>query len=330
MDTALVHLAVRRGGYFTRSEAHDCGFDDRAIQAAVRAGEWRRIRRGYYSPSMLYDALDDADKHLVLCRIVQHRMGDRVAITHVSASTAWGHDQWGWDMSVVHVTRLDGGAGRIEAGIRHHRAKIDESDLVWIKGLRVTSEPRSVFEACTGVSVESGLCIVSSALRADRITKEVLEEHGQEPHSLARPRSRHARIAIRLGDGRLQSVGESRSFAMFYRHAMPRPELQYELRAARDGRLLGYNDFAWPDYCHLGEFDGKRKYTRDIKPDEDPGEVVFLEKRREDEMRREGAGMSRWIWRDLERSRQPTTVRQIDSEMRESRRRYGHNRTIIA
>ncbi len=330
MDTALEQLAARRGGYFSRSEAYDCGYDDRAIQAAVRAGEWRRVRRGHYSPSTLYDALDDAGKHLVLCRTVQNRMGDRVAITHTSASAAWGHDQWGWDMSVVHVTRLDGGTGRIEAGVRHHRAQIDPAELSWVSGLWVVGEARSAFEACTAVSIESGLCIVSSALRAGRITKEILEEYGQKSRSLAWPRSRHARITIRLGDRRLQSVGESRSFAMFYRHAMPRPELQYEMRATRDGRLLGYNDFAWPDYCHLGEFDGKRKYTRDIKPDEDPGEVVFREKRREDEMRREGAGMSRWIWRDLDESRQPTTVRQIDSEMRESRRRYGRNRTIIA
>jgi hypothetical protein len=79
---------------------------------------------------------------------------------------------------------------------------------------------------------------------------------------------------------------------MLWRHAVPAPELQFEMRT-RDGRLLGYNDFGWPSFCHLGEFDGKRKYTRDIQPDEDPGEVVFREKRREDEMRREGAGMSR-------------------------------------
>lgn len=329
MDTRLEQLAIRRGGYFTRAEAHDCGHDDRAIRAAVRAGEWRRLRRGYYAPATLYDPLDESGKHLVLCRIVQDRMGDRVAITHQSASCAWEHDQWGWDMSIVQVTRLDAGAARTEAGVRHHRATIDEGELVKINGLWVTNETRTAFEACTDVSVESGLCIVSSALRAGRITKEMLEEYGQTHRSLALPQSRNARLASRLGDGRLQSVGESRSFYMFWRHALPAPELQFEMRA-RDGRLLGYNDFAWPAYCHLGEFDGKRKYTRDIEPDEDPGEVVFREKRREDEMRREGAGMSRWIWRELDPTQQPATARRIGGELRDSARRYGHNRTIIA
>jgi Transcriptional regulator, AbiEi antitoxin len=329
MDTRLEHLAVRRGGYFTRAEAYDCGYDDRAIQAAVRAGEWRRVRRGYYAPAALHDGLDDVGKHLVLCRIVQDRIGERVAITHVSASCAWGHDQWGWDTSIVQVTRLDGGAGRIEAGVRHHRAKLDESELVRINGLWVPGETRSVFEACTVVSVESGMCLASSALRAGRITEEMLDDHGRSDRAVVWPRSRHARLAISLADGRLDSVGESRSFYMFWRHAMPEPELQYAMRT-QDGRLLGYNDFAWPTYRHLGEFDGKRKYTRDIEPDEDPGEVVFREKRREDEMRREGTGMSRWTWRDLHPEQQPITVRRIEREMQASARLYCRNRSIIA
>jgi Transcriptional regulator, AbiEi antitoxin len=328
MDTRLEHLARQRGGYFTRVEAKDCGYGDRDIQAAVRAGEWRRPRRGYYAPAAQYDALDGAGQHLLLCQIVQDRLGDRVAITHQSASCAWRHDQWGWDMSVVNLTRLDGGAGRLEAGIRHHETRIDESELVKVHGLWVPAEPRTVFEACTDVSVESGLCIASSALRIGRVTEDMLDDYSQSQRARVWPGSRNARLAIQLSDGRLQSTGESRSLYMLWRHALPPPELQYEMRS-RDGRLLGYNDFAWPTYCHLGEFDGKRKYTRDIKPGEDPGEVVFREKRREDEMRREGAGMSRWIWVELEPGRQLTTARRIDNELRESARLYGRNRTII-
>jgi hypothetical protein len=97
-----------------------------------------------------------------------------------------------------------------------------------------------------------------------------------------------------------------------------------------DGRLIGITDFAWPEYCHLGEFDGKRKYTRDLEADEDPGEVVFREKRREDDLRREGAGMSRLIWRDIAPPHRPETVRRVRSEMETSARLYGHNRTVIA
>lgn len=329
MDTRLEQLAARRGGYFTRAEAFDCGYDARAIRAAVRAGEWRRARRGYYVPAALYDALDDSGRHLILCRIVQDRLGDRAVVSHQSASCVWEHDQWGWDMSIVQVTRLDRGAGRIEAGVRHHLMQIVESDIVRRNGLWVPNETRTVFEACTDLTVESGLCVASSALRAGRITQEMLDEYAHSTRTQAWPQSRHARLAIQLADGRLQSVGEERSLYMFWRHAIPAPELQYAMRAS-DGRLLGYNDFAWPQCRHLGEFDGKRKYTRDLKPGEDPGIVVFREKRREDEMRRERAGMSRWVWAELDPPRQAGTARRVDSERRESKRLYARNRTYIA
>jgi Transcriptional regulator, AbiEi antitoxin len=329
MDSRLEQAAVRRGGYFTRAEAQDCGYDDRTIRAAVRAGEWRRLRRGYYAPASLYDDLDDRARHLIVCRVVQERLGDRAVISHQSASCAWGHDQWGWDMSIVHITRLDSGAARTEAGVRHHRTAIDQSDLVRVEGLWVPNETRTVFEACTDLSVESGLSVASSALRGGGVTKQGLEEYGQSDRARAWPQSRSARLAIRLSDGRLQSVGESVSYYMFWRFAIPIPELQYEVRTV-DGRLIGYTDFAWPAYCHFGEFDGKRKYTRDVQPDEDPGEVVFREKRREDELRREGAGMSRLIWRDLNPPHRPASARRVRSEMETSARLYGRGRTIIA
>ncbi len=49
----------------------------------------------------------------------------------------------------------------------------------------------------------------------------------------------------------------------------------------------------------LGEFDGRVKYGRLLRPRQDPGDVVFAEKRREDEMRDAGWGVVRWVWADL-------------------------------
>jgi hypothetical protein len=36
-------------GFFTRAEARELGYDDRAVAEAVRAKIWHRIRRGYYT-----------------------------------------------------------------------------------------------------------------------------------------------------------------------------------------------------------------------------------------------------------------------------------------
>ena len=64
---------------------------------------------------------------------------------------------------------------------------------------------------------------------------------------------------------------------------------------------MGRTDWAWLKQRGLGEFDGKVKYGRLLRPDQDPGEVVFEEKRREDLLREVAdAWMIRLVWSDLD------------------------------
>ena len=57
----------------------------------------------------------------------------------------------------------------------------------------------------------------------------------------------------------------------------------------------------------IGEFDGRVKYGRLLKPGQDPGDVVFAEKRREDRLREAtGCAIIRLVWSDYE---QPALVR---------------------
>ena len=75
--------------------------------------------------------------------------------------------------------------------------------------------------------------------------------------------------------------------------------LQLEVRAA-GGRLVGWVDFGWERQRVVGEFDGQVEYGRLLRPGQSPGDVVFEEKRREDELRDEGWGVVRWTWGDLD------------------------------
>jgi len=69
-----------------------------------------------------------------------------------------------------------------------------------------------------------------------------------------------------------------------------------------DGTVAGTSDWAWREYGLLGEFDGRVKYGRLLKPGESPGDAVFREKRREDELREmTGWPMFRLIWSDYDR-----------------------------
>ncbi len=106
-----------------------------------------------------------------------------------------------------------------------------------------------------------------------------------------------ARLALDFAEGRCESVGESRSRVLMHRAGLPAPDLQYEVRRA-DGSLVGRPDFRWGRL--LGEFDGRVKYGRLLRPGETPWASSSGEKRREDELREPGWDVVRWGWADLD------------------------------
>ena len=105
---------------------------------------------------------------------------------------------------------------------------------------------------------------------------------------------------VAMADARSENPGESASRVRLIEAGIPVPELQYEV-FDEDGRLVARTDFCWEEFKTLGEFDGKVKYGRLLNPGQDPGDVVFEEKVREDALRRLGWQVVRWIWADLAR-----------------------------
>ena len=124
---------------------------------------------------------------------------------------------------------------------------------------------------------------------------------------------RHVHIPIRLASGRSQSVGESRGFWLFWVSGLPAPERQYQV-VGDDGQLRATCDWGWPELNAYGEFDGQVKYGRLLKPGQQPGEVVFAEKQREDEVREiTGGRMVRLVWADFDRPR--VTVARLEKTL---------------
>lgn len=82
-----------------------------------------------------------------------------------------------------------------------------------------------------------------------------------------------------------------------YELRVPIPELQHEF--FDDLGFVGRTDFWWELQRLIGEFDGRVKYQRDgYAGNLDPSEVVWQEKRREDRLRPQAAGLLRWTWRE--------------------------------
>ena len=293
---AALRSIARHDGVFLRREAIAHAVDDAALRRATRAGVLVRVRHGAYTFSAAWEAADERQRHVLLSRAAMRVLGDRVALSHHSAAAVLGMDLWDVPLGQVHVTRLDGGAGRTEGDVRHHEGLLLDTDLVQVHGVPVVRPVRAALESASLAGLERGLVTVDSGLRNGWFTAEELTAQ----HALMQswPSTQHLHLVTRLADGCSQSVGESRSKYFFHAHRLPAPQLQFEVY---DGStLVGVSDFAWPALGLLGEFDGRVKYGRLLRPGEDAGDAVFREKRREDLLRRlTGWRMVRWVWADL-------------------------------
>ncbi|MGN6129759.1 MAG: type IV toxin-antitoxin system AbiEi family antitoxin domain-containing protein [Nocardioidaceae bacterium] len=294
MDKLRALVAMR--GFFTRAEAFAEGYDDKSIARALRNRLWVRVRVGAYTLPEHWEAVDPSERHLIRAHAVLHRLGDSVALSHTSAALDHGLSLWDPDLSLVHVTRLDGAAGRTQSGVQHHEGFCVPSDLERRHGHLVVNAARAALETASISGDERGVVVLDSYLHRGG-SRELLE--ATYPLLERWPHSRSLQIPIRLADGGAESAGESRGRYLLYTQHIPMPELQYEVRD-RNGVLLGTCDFGWPAHHLLGEFDGKVKYGRLLRPGEDAGDAVFREKVREDRLREAtGWGMVRLVWADL-------------------------------
>jgi hypothetical protein len=107
-----------------------------------------------------------------------------------------------------------------------------------------------------------------------------------------------ALLMARLLDRRSESAGESVSRIRMHEAGLPTPEPQLSVYDDR-GRLVGRADFGWKEQKVLGEFDGRVKYGRLLKPGQSVEDVVYREKLREDALRDLGWRVVRWTWPDL-------------------------------
>lgn len=294
--------AEMNGHFFTRSQARDLGYDDRDVARLVRQRVWTRFRRGYYCFTDVWDTMNDVEQHVIRSRAVLHSLGAAVAaLSHVSGAIAHGIAVWGIDLRRVHVTRLDGGPGRVEGDVVHHEGFCLKDDVVEVSGCRVLLPERCALEAASRTTSESGLVILDSLLCRCQVDEATLMRRFELMSSW--PFMRKLHLVVRMADGRAQSAGESRGRHLCWVCRLPAPDLQFEVRDA-GGTLIGITDWAWLSHGLLGEFDGWIKYGRLLEPGMEPGDVVFAEKQREDLIRDvTGMRMVRIIWTDYDRPR---------------------------
>jgi hypothetical protein len=253
--------------------------DDRAIARAVRDGSLHRVRFGAYVDAAAWGRCDRVGQHAIRSRAVLRQARTPVVISHASAVGEWDIAQWDLPLQDVHITRDDMRAGRQEAGVHQHLGALRVEDVAHRNGVRLTAVPRTCLDTVSLVDVEHGLAVVNDALHRKLTDPEQLAECAaymeQWPGSL-----RH-RVVLRLADGRIESVGESRFFYLCWDRGLPLPIPQYAIRDG-SGQVVAVVDFAWPELRLFVEFDGKVKYKAPDRDGETVVDVVLREKRREE------------------------------------------------
>jgi hypothetical protein len=266
------------GPVWLRSELNEGGQSDREIARLVRAGVLRRVRRGAYTLTQTFELADAAGRHALVARAVAKQAKSSVVLSHVSAVPFHDGPLWGLATDVAHVTRPDGRAGRVEAGVRQHQGAIREGDIVRLHGLDVMSATRTALEVTTCSTTEASLVVVNDFLHRGLTTlPDLRARYAPMDHD---PNTLRTDLVLRLADPRLESVGETRSFWLLYQRGVPAPVPQYELHDVF-GRLVARLDFAWPELKCWMEFDGREKYTKFLREGESTTDAVLREKQRE-------------------------------------------------
>lgn len=281
-----------------RAQALAAGCTAEEIDAMLRRKEWVSLRRGAYVERDVYDAMTPEQRHLALIHAVVRSLRVPAVVSHVSAVLLRGLPTWGLDLSEVHVSRADLHSPRHEAGVHHHAGELLETEIELIDGVRVTGLPRTVIDTARVTAFEASVVVADQAFRSAPEAQQLALDRLNTMRDWQG--SRNAGAVLEFADGRSESVGESRCRVLLDDIGLPKPDLQREFHTP-GGRLIGRADFYFDEQRTIGEFDGKAKYLRPFRENDDPGEVVWREKKREDRLRELGNEVVRVITPDFSR-----------------------------
>lgn len=298
MQTHILEaLADTQRGVVMRQQAIDAGLRPDDIDFLLKRGEWVSLRRGAYVSRDRLEQMDDAQRHLARIHAVARSLAQPAVVSHTSAALLHGLPDWNIGHSDVHVSRGNLRSPRTESGVHHHTGELRPDDVVEIDGIQVTSLARTVIDTARITPFEESVCIADAAFNRDPDLQQATLTRLDQVRDW--PGARNAGAVVEFANGLSQSVGESRTRVKFRDVDLPEPELQVQIRDDI-GHLLGIADFLFKAQRTITEFDGRAKYSRYLRPGQDPGDVLWREKQREDALRALGFEVVRLIWADLD------------------------------
>lgn len=290
----------------------------RDLSRRYQAGTLVRVRTGAYFPKAAWLSMKPWERYAMTVAAVA-ALDPATTFCYLTGLRIWGLPVPGVPGHVHAITDSPHKAGRLAPttkaapnaqtgltglervrsyGISRHYwpAEAVEHD-----GYRVTSLAQTVLDCLVRLELPDALAVADAVLgthhgQEERLTRPELREAASRLGPAAK--RRRVEKVLALADEACESVGESRSRALFHVLGFPAPLLQHSFH---DGEgFIARTDFFWPEFGVIGEFDGDAKYLEDgFLGERSTREAVLAEKKREDRLRALGYKVVRWDWKTL-------------------------------
>jgi hypothetical protein len=223
IDAAIARLAERQHGVVARHQILRLGIGRRAIGHRLECGRLHVLHRGVFAVGHRVLTREGGWMAAVLA------IGPGAALSHRSAAAMWGLRVAAGARTDVTVARKP----RARAGIALHHAVLAPDEVTVVRGITVTTPPRTLLDL-------AGIVATRHLERAvnDAETLRLTDALSPEDLILRHPRSRGVPALRRiLADGRVgatvtRSELEDRFLAFVDRADLPRPEVNTSLALA--------------------------------------------------------------------------------------------------
>ncbi len=268
--------------------------DRGSLERAVRDGSLERIRRGVYGRRI--DTEDRYARERIRARQHMNALARQLSgpfwFSHSSAAVLHNLPLLR-PLASTHLTQAQRPSGRADPTITRHTRPVSTGDTAVVDALPVTSLLRTALDCAMTMPDLDALAVLDRALATSGLSEGIADRLATLQGTTG---SARARWCLDRADARAESPGETGTRFTLLRHGLRVPALQIPVHTRRGKYRI---DLGWPELKIGIEFDGKIKYTRMAKGD--PAEIVFQEKRRQDDLEREGWVIIRVVWADLYR-----------------------------
>jgi very-short-patch-repair endonuclease len=242
MPNPLIPVSLTVGP-FTTGHARLAGLSQNSLQSTP----WRRVLRGVW----VHDSVPDSRQ----LRLDAVRLILPPGATACGLTAAWlyGVDVRRGDDLDVHVSCPKGARMRSRAGLRVRQETLDDSDVMTIDGIRVTTAIRTSFDCARWLRGVERVVVVDALAHAGLAPIEKVRAYLAAMHRLRN--LRRAEAVLDLADALAESAMETRVRVRLIAAGLPRPISQLSVYE-QTGEFVARLDLAFPDAKVAVEYDG--------------------------------------------------------------------------